>query len=58
MRPWSLELVELKAHILDIYTFTALIHGFCMDRNMDEAARLFDKMIDSSIVPNEVTFNA
>lgn len=39
-------------------TYTTLINGYCKDRNIVEAMKFFDEMLQKECVPNEVTYHA
>jgi pentatricopeptide repeat protein len=45
-----------KGYNLNVYTYTAIIHGFCSNGLLDEALATLSKMKDNCCIPNAVTY--
>jgi pentatricopeptide repeat protein len=46
----------VKGYNLDVYTYTAMIHGFCNNGLLDEALATLSKMKDNSCIPDAATY--
>jgi pentatricopeptide repeat domain-containing protein 1 len=46
----------VKGDNLDVYTYNAMIHGFCNNGLVDEALPILSKMKGNSCIPNAATY--